>query len=164
MGQRAAVLLVRRAGFALAALALLAGCHRASVGAGGQRVDARAFDAFYLWPGVQPPQGGRPRVLYLLDGEVQRFLVQVQRAVRGEDPVHQHLPRERAARGRGGAGEAGAGVRAFAEREREKQAWGRAAGPGREGARPAGAAASGVHGCGCAAAPRLKRSRPVEDT
>ena len=73
MGQRAAVLLVRRAGFALAALALLAGCHRASVGAGGQRVDARAFDAFYLWPGVHPPAGVRPRVLYLLDGEVQRY-------------------------------------------------------------------------------------------
>lgn len=37
-----------------------------------QTVDPRAYDAFYLWPGVRPPEGTNPRVLYLLDGEIRR--------------------------------------------------------------------------------------------
>lgn len=35
-----------------------------------ETVDPRRYDAFYLWPGVRPPDGTAPRVLYLLDGEV----------------------------------------------------------------------------------------------
>ena len=35
-----------------------------------QTVDPRAYDAFYLWPGIRPPDGTSPRVLYLLDGEI----------------------------------------------------------------------------------------------
>lgn len=35
-----------------------------------ETVDPRKYDAFYLWPGVRPPDGTAPRVLYLLDGEV----------------------------------------------------------------------------------------------
>ena len=59
---------------ALALLVLLAACHRAnpSGAAKGPRVDARAHDAYYLWPGVRPPAGTRPRLLYLLDGEIRR--------------------------------------------------------------------------------------------
>ena len=55
-------------------LALLAACHRAdpSGAAAGLRVDARTYDAYYLWPGVRPPTGTRPRLLYLLDGEIRR--------------------------------------------------------------------------------------------
>ena len=33
-------------------------------------VDPRAFDAFYAWPGATAPAGVRPRLLYLLAGEV----------------------------------------------------------------------------------------------
>ena len=74
MGQSHALLLVRlaRIGLALAAGALLAGCHHRHSQAVGQIVDARRYDAFYLWPGVRPPQGVQPRVLYVLDGEVGR--------------------------------------------------------------------------------------------
>jgi hypothetical protein len=33
-------------------------------------VDPRAYDAFYLWPGMRPPEGTNPHFLYLLDGEI----------------------------------------------------------------------------------------------
>lgn len=57
-----------RAGYALAALALLGACQRQPA----RQVDALAYDAYYLWPGIAPPQGSQPRLLYLLDGEVRR--------------------------------------------------------------------------------------------
>lgn len=57
---------------ALLALGWLSGCDpRAQPDAVvHETVDARAYDAFYLWPGVRPPDGTSPRVLYLLDGEI----------------------------------------------------------------------------------------------
>lgn len=57
---------------ALLALCWLTACdQRAQTGAVVQgTVDPRAYDAYYLWPGVRPPDGTSPRVLYLLDGEI----------------------------------------------------------------------------------------------
>lgn len=57
---------------ALLALGWLTACdQRAQPDAAVQQtVDPRDFDAFYLWPGVRPPDGTNPRVLYLLDGEI----------------------------------------------------------------------------------------------
>lgn len=37
-----------------------------------KRVDAAAYDAFYLWPGVRPAANLHPQTLYLLDGEVRQ--------------------------------------------------------------------------------------------
>lgn len=53
-------------------LLLLAGCRREEPQAPAPlpTVAAADYDAFYLWPGVKPPAGVRPRLLYLLDGEV----------------------------------------------------------------------------------------------
>ncbi|BAI98472.1 hypothetical protein SJA_C2-01090 [Sphingobium indicum UT26S] len=64
---------MRAGGWATALLALLAlsGCQRqAETGMG--TVDPAAHDAFYLWPGVRPAGNVRPKILYLLDGEVRR--------------------------------------------------------------------------------------------
>lgn len=70
MGQEAALLLVgrHRLGIALFALAVsCCGCKPA----GG--VDPRDYDAFFLWPGMRPPDlPGGPKVVYLLAGEVRR--------------------------------------------------------------------------------------------
>lgn len=57
---------------ALLALGWLTACDRRAQpdAAVQQTVDPRAYDAFYLWPGVRPPDGTSPRVLYLLDGEI----------------------------------------------------------------------------------------------
>ena len=46
----------------------LAGCQPAPVA----RVEARQYSAFYLWPGVRPPEGAAAQTLYLLDGEIRR--------------------------------------------------------------------------------------------
>lgn len=35
-----------------------------------ETVNPRAYDAFYLWPNMRPPNGAATRVLYLLDGEI----------------------------------------------------------------------------------------------
>lgn len=35
-------------------------------------IDARRYDAFYVWPGVRPSPALTPHLLYLLDGEVRR--------------------------------------------------------------------------------------------
>ena len=62
-----------RGGIALGLAALLAACHQPPAPASGERVEAAAYDAFYLWPGVTPPPSvARARLLYLLDGEVRR--------------------------------------------------------------------------------------------
>lgn len=63
--------------FAIAALALLAGCGKtppspAPTEAVGAPVEARRHDAFYVWPGVRPAADLQPHLLYLLDGEVRR--------------------------------------------------------------------------------------------
>lgn len=72
MGQDAALLLVRRV-LALMVSMLLAGCHQAPPPpASGQTVDPRHYASFYLWPGVSPSADLRPKLLYLLDGEVRR--------------------------------------------------------------------------------------------
>lgn len=68
MGQEAALLLVSRGrlGIVLAALALT--CCR---GEPAGTVDPRQYDAFFLWPGMRPPdQPDGPRIVYLLAGEV----------------------------------------------------------------------------------------------
>lgn len=60
---------------ALALLALLAACQRAPDDASqsaGPAVNPRDYSAYYVWPGVRPPEGAQPKVLYLLDGEVRR--------------------------------------------------------------------------------------------
>ncbi|WP_197018341.1 DUF3142 domain-containing protein [Sphingomonas sp. URHD0057] len=55
---------MRRCAFALAGL-LLAGCREPD------RVDARDYDAFWLWAGVAPqPVLEQARTIYILDGEV----------------------------------------------------------------------------------------------
>ena len=54
----------------LGLLMLLAGCQRDTPA--GPPVDASAYDAFFLWPGMVPPPGARVRTLYLLNGEVRR--------------------------------------------------------------------------------------------
>jgi hypothetical protein len=57
--------LVRHFALAAALALLLAGCRES------ERVDARDYDAFWLWGGVAPqPVLERARVLYLLEGEV----------------------------------------------------------------------------------------------
>ena len=75
----------------LLALGLLGACHRQAGGseATGERVNPRAFDAFYLWPGVRPPEGIKPKVLYLLDGEIRRAGAPVFFSLRPGSP---HLP------------------------------------------------------------------------
>lgn len=57
---------------AVVALALLSArhCAFASVISKHERVDPSTYDAFYLWPGIKPPEGSWPRTLYLLDGEI----------------------------------------------------------------------------------------------
>lgn len=64
--------MVRRA--ALLTLAVLAGCREREAPAPAPQptVAAAQHDAFFLWPGVRPPPGVAPRLLYLLDGEVRR--------------------------------------------------------------------------------------------
>lgn len=57
---------------ALALTASLAACHRAPPPAPSHDVRAQAYDAFYIWPGVRPPDDIHPRTLYLLDGEIRR--------------------------------------------------------------------------------------------
>jgi hypothetical protein len=72
MGQEAALLLVGRGRLCITILALaLAACRAEPAG----RVDPRHYDAFFLWPGKRPPDlapdvWGRPKVVYLLAGEV----------------------------------------------------------------------------------------------
>ncbi|WP_206239613.1 DUF3142 domain-containing protein [Novosphingobium terrae] len=61
----------RFSGALLLALCLLPGC-RQQQSADGPPVEASAYDAFYLWPGVRPAETLHPRTLYLLDGEVRR--------------------------------------------------------------------------------------------
>ncbi|WP_372859164.1 DUF3142 domain-containing protein [Sphingobium lactosutens] len=56
-------------GLALLASMALAGCQRQADAVG---VDPAAYEAFYLWPGVHPARDVRPRIVYLLDGEVRR--------------------------------------------------------------------------------------------
>jgi hypothetical protein len=65
--------LVRRRWLALLpGLFLLAACHRTGQAPARPGVDAAAYDAFYLWPGVHPSPRLHPNTLYLLDGEVRR--------------------------------------------------------------------------------------------
>jgi hypothetical protein len=64
-------MLKRLSGALLLAVCLLPGCHRQQ-SADGPPVEASAYDACYLWPGVHPAESLRPRTLYLLDGEVRR--------------------------------------------------------------------------------------------
>jgi hypothetical protein len=53
------------------ALCLLSACNQGSAVIGGDvTVDPLAYRAFYLWPGIQPPAGTNPTILYLLDGEI----------------------------------------------------------------------------------------------
>lgn len=54
---------------AVCLLLALAGCHRGDH-AEGAPVEAAAYDAFFLWPGLTPPPDAQVRTLYLLDGEV----------------------------------------------------------------------------------------------
>ena len=72
MGQEAALLLVGRRRLAIATMALalaLACCQAEPAGT----VDPRHYDAFFLWPGMRPPDlPSGPRVVYLLAGEVRR--------------------------------------------------------------------------------------------
>ncbi len=68
MGQKAALLLVSRRRLVVAACALALACCRAEPTA---TVDPRHYDAFFLWPGMRPPDlPGGPNVVYLLAGEV----------------------------------------------------------------------------------------------
>ena len=73
------------------ALALVGACHRQPGGSAamGERVDPLGFDAFYLWPGVRPPEGIKPKLLYLLDGEIRRAGAPVFVRLRPGSP---HLP------------------------------------------------------------------------
>jgi len=68
MGQEAALLLVGRSRLAIAIIALvLAGCRAEPAG----MVDPRHYDAFFLWPGMRPPDlPSGPKQVYLLAGEV----------------------------------------------------------------------------------------------
>lgn len=70
MGGRARILLVDRRTLLVAATGLaLTGCG----GRAATRVDARDYHAFFLWPGVEPPDWlKRAREVYLLAGEVRR--------------------------------------------------------------------------------------------
>ena len=68
MGQEAALLLVTRSRLAIAMAALALACCRAEP---TSTVDPRNYDAFFLWPGMRPPDlPGGPRQVYLLAGEV----------------------------------------------------------------------------------------------
>ena len=68
MGQEAALLLVRRCRLVTACVALALGsCQGEPAGT----VDPRHYDAFFLWPGMRPPDlPGGPKVVYLLAGEL----------------------------------------------------------------------------------------------
>ncbi len=67
MGEAAALLLVIRRILLAGALVLLAGCAKDAP----TRVDARDYDAFFLWAGVRPPPVlAGARTIYILDGEV----------------------------------------------------------------------------------------------
>lgn len=57
-----------RAGLLLA----LSACNRAPEAVRVTHVDASAYDAFYLWPGVRPSPDLQIKTLYLLDGEIRR--------------------------------------------------------------------------------------------
>jgi hypothetical protein len=68
MGQKAALLLVGRGRLAIAIIPLALACCRTEP---ASTVDPRHYDAFFLWPGMRPPDlPGGPRVVYLLAGEV----------------------------------------------------------------------------------------------
>ena len=72
MGQEAALLLVVLRSLALATIALALACCQAEPAG---TVDPRHYDAFFLWPGMRPPDlapdlPGGPRVVYLLAGEL----------------------------------------------------------------------------------------------
>ena len=55
----------------LLAFLALAGC-RTEAETDETKVAPAAYDAFYLWPGVRPARDVRPKIVYLLDGEVRR--------------------------------------------------------------------------------------------
>lgn len=68
MGQEAALFLVSRGRLCIVIIALALACCQ---GEPAGRVDPRNYDAFFLWPGMRPPDlPGGPRLVYLLAGEV----------------------------------------------------------------------------------------------
>jgi Protein of unknown function (DUF3142) len=68
MGQEAALLLVGRRRLVMVFVALALACCRAETAG---TVDPRHYDAFFLWPGMRPPDlPGGPKVVYLLAGEL----------------------------------------------------------------------------------------------
>ncbi|OYW48207.1 MAG: hypothetical protein B7Y36_15520 [Novosphingobium sp. 28-62-57] len=69
MGQEPAFLLVRRFATLVLAAALVGGCEEVHA---PPRVDAKAYDAIYVWPGVKPAPDIAAKTVYLLDGEVRR--------------------------------------------------------------------------------------------
>lgn len=69
MGQEPALLLVRRFAALMLAMAILAGCEKVHA---PPKVDAKAYDAIYVWPGVKPAPDIVAKTVYLLDGEVRR--------------------------------------------------------------------------------------------
>ena len=71
MGQKPALLLVKRRAICLLALALLSGCE-AEPQPKAPAVEAAAYDAIYVWPGVRPAPDIAAKTVYLLDGEVRR--------------------------------------------------------------------------------------------
>lgn len=73
----------------LLGLCLLPGCRQQREAAPEPQVQAAAHDAFYLWPGVTPSPDLRPKLLYLLDGEVRHGGAPALKRLRMGTP---HLP------------------------------------------------------------------------